>query len=250
MIITAIVAVLIGLALGLLGGGGSTLAVPLLIYVAGQSDRVAIATSLLVVAVTSAIAAISHARRGNVRWIGAATFAPSAMLGSYFGGHLARYVADWVLIGLFAVMMLLTSVAMWRGHSRADSSTLDRSHFWLIFPLGLAVGLVTGLVGAGGGFLVVPSLALVMGMTVREAIGTSLVVIAASSSAALLGYLGHVNIEYGLAFIVTMAASTGALFGSQMASRIKAEALRRGFSILVLAMGVVLLSRALRPLLS
>jgi uncharacterized protein len=250
MITTAVLAVLIGLALGLLGGGGSTLAVPLLIYVAGQPDKVAIATSLLVVAVTSAIAAVSHARHGNVRWGGAATFAPSAMLGSYFGGHLALHIADWLLIGLFAVMMLLTAIAMWRGHSEQKPSIRTHTRSWLIPPIGFAVGLVTGLVGAGGGFLVVPALALVLGMTVRDAIGTSLVVIAANSGAALLGYLGHVNIEYRVAFIVTMAASAGAIIGSQMAPRIKAEALRRGFSILVLAMGVMLLTRALRPLLS
>lgn len=250
MITTAIFAVLIGVALGLLGGGGSTLAVPLLIYVAGQPDRVAIATSLLVVTVTSAIAAISHARHGNVRWGGAAIFAPSAMLGSYLGGHWARYIADWFLIGLFAVMMLLTAAAMWRGHSEKKLANRTHLRAWLIPALGLAVGLVTGLVGAGGGFLVVPALALVLGMTVRDSIGTSLVVIAANSSAALLGYLGHVTIDYRVALIVTMAASVGALLGSQLAPRIRAGALRKGFSILVLAMGIVLLSRALRPFLT
>lgn len=250
MITTATVAVLIGLALGLLGGGGSTLAVPLLIFVAAQPDRIAIATSLLVVTVTSIIAAISHARNGNVRWSGAVIFAPSAMVGSFLGGHLARFVPESFLIGLFAVMMLLTAIAMWRRRTEPSSSVPAKTRAWLIVPLGLAVGLVTGLIGAGGGFLVVPALALVMGMPVRVAIGTSLVVISASSGAALLGYLGHVNIDYRLAFIVTTAASVGALIGSQMASRIKVEVLRRGFSILVLIMGVLLLSRALRPFLT
>jgi uncharacterized membrane protein YfcA len=243
--LTASIAVLIGLALGLLGGGGSTLAVPLLIFVAAQPGKVAIATSLLVVAVTSVIAAISHARDGHVHWRGALVFAPSVMLGSYVGGHFAKYVNEVILIGGFSVMMLATAVAMWRARGESSVGSSRPVRLQLVVPLGLAVGLVTGLVGAGGGFLVVPALALIMGMSVRMAIGTSLVVIAASSSAALLGYLGHVQLDYRVALVVTLAASVGALVGARFAARIRVEVLRRGFSMLILVMGVMLMTRAL-----
>lgn len=120
--LTAFLASLIGLALGLLGGGGSVLAVPLLIYVAGLPDKAAIATSLLVVGATSAVAALGHVRARNVRWRGALTFTPSAMLGAYLGGRLSQHVPGWLLIGLFSGLMLATSWSMWEGRSEHDGA--------------------------------------------------------------------------------------------------------------------------------
>lgn len=246
MILAALLATFIGLALGLVGGGGSVLAVPLLIYVAQLTDKAAIATSLLVVAATSVVAAASHARAKNVHWRGALMFAPAAMLGAYLGGRLARYLPGSLLIGLFSVMMVSTAWVMWRGRSEDGASASPKKRVWPIFPLGLAVGVVTGLVGAGGGFLVVPALALIVGMPMHLAIGTSLVVIAANSASGLVGYLSHVQIDLELALAVTFTASIGAVFGSKLATRINAQALRRGFAILVLTMGVILLVRAVR----
>jgi uncharacterized protein len=245
--VTAFLAALIGLALGLLGGGGSVLAVPLLIYVAGLSDKTAIATSLLVVAATSAVAASGHALAGNVRWRGALMFTPSAMLGAYVGGRLSQYVPGSLLIGLFSTLMLVTAWSMWRGQNEQDgSSAAEPKNLAYVLALGLLVGIVTGLVGAGGGFLVVPALALLVGMPMRAAIGTSLVVIAANSTAALLGYLSHIALDYHFAPWIALAASLGALGGSKLATRIAAQSLRRSFAILVLVMGMLLLVRALR----
>src|SRR5512133_34921 len=247
MIATALIATFIGLALGLLGGGGSVLAVPLLIYVAGLSDKAAIATSLVVVSGTSIVAASSHALAHNVNWRGALLFAPAAMLGAYAGGRLAVYLPGSLLIGLFSIMMVLTAWAMWRG--RRDDGAPRAAHknsAWRMTPLGLTVGTVTGLVGAGGGFLVVPALALGVGMPMRLAIGTSLVVIAANSAAALLGYASHVSIDVQLAAVITLTASIGAIIGSKSAKFISTLALRRGFAVLVLMMGLLLLWRALR----
>lgn len=247
MIVPAFFATFIGLALGLLGGGGSVLAVPMLIYVAGLPDKAAIATSLVVVSGTSVVAASSHALKKNVHWRGALLFAPAAMIGAYTGGRLARYLPGSLLIGLFSAMMVLTAWAMWRGRAQegAPQSTSQNS-IWVIATLGLVVGLVTGLVGAGGGFLVVPALALVVGMPMRIAIGTSLVVIAANSASALVGYVSHVSIDLWLAAVVTMTASLGAIVGSKLATRISTQILRRSFAVLVLIMGITLLARALR----
>lgn len=251
MYLTALLASLIGLALGLLGGGGSVLAVPLLIYVAGLSDKTAIATSLLVVGATSAVAALGHAISGNVQWRGALMFTPSAMLGAYSGGRFSQLVPGWLLIGLFSGMMLVTAWSMWHGRSPQDPAvTISPKPFAYVVALGLLVGAATGLVGAGGGFLVVPALVLLVGMPMRVAIGSSLVVITANSIAAFLGYLGHVTIDYHVAFVTALAASLGALVGSRLATRIAEKALRRSFAVLVLVMGTLLLARAMRAALA
>lgn len=247
--LTAFLALLIGLTLGLLGGGGSVLAVPMLIYVAGLADKTAIATSLLVVAATSAVAALGHAHAGNVRWHGALMFTPSAMLGSYVGGRLSQYVPGTLLVGLFSAMMLVTSWSMWRGRGEEDGAEpVESRAIASVATMGLIVGIVTGLVGAGGGFLVVPALALLVGLPMRAAIGTSLVVITANSTAALFGYLNHVTLNYPFAAVLAFAASIGALLGSQLAAKIPARSLRRAFAILILSLGTLLLTRTVRAL--
>jgi uncharacterized membrane protein YfcA len=247
MLTSALLSALIGLALGLFGGGGSVLAVPMLIYVAGLSDKSAIATSLLLVAVTSVVALSSHAFAKNVDWRGAAAFAPAAMLGAYLGGRLASQLPGKVLVGLFAVVMVITASVMWR---KGDASSEPRPHakrsVGAILASGAAVGLLTGLVGAGGGFLVVPALALLLGMPLGRAIGTSLVVIAANSAAALLGYASDVSIDFRLAAAITLTASFGAIVGSKLVRRIDTNLLQKGFAILVLTMGVMMLLRAIR----
>lgn len=190
LVLTLVLAVLVGITLGLLGGGGSILTVPLLVYVAGMETKEAIATSLLVVGVTSAVGAISHARAGRVQWRTGLIFGVAGMAGAYAGGRVAAFVpAQWLLIG-FALMMLATSVAMLRGRKEPDP---DKVHSQLpvarVVTDGIVVGLVTGLIGAGGGFLVVPALALLGGLPMPVAVGTSLVVIAMKSMAGLGGYL-------------------------------------------------------------
>ena len=177
--LTVGLAVLVGLALGLLGGGGSILTVPLLAYVGGMDAKQAIATSLLVVGTTSAVAAISHARAGRVQWRTGLIFGVAGMVGAFGGGLLARFIPGSVLLIGFAVMMIGTAIAMLRG--RKDVGPADAHHripVPKVVAEGLVVGLVTGLVGAGGGFLVVPALALMGGLPMPIAVGTSLVVIA------------------------------------------------------------------------
>ena len=188
--LTVGLAVFVGIALGLLGGGGSILTVPLLAYVAGMDAKQAIATSLLVVGVTSAVGAISHARAGRVQWRTGLIFGGAGMAGAYLGGILARFIPGTVLLIGFALMMIATAIAMLRGRKTvAAGDTTHRMPVPKIVAEGLVVGLVTGLVGAGGGFLVVPALALLGGLPMPIAVGTSLIVIAMKSFAGLGGYL-------------------------------------------------------------
>ncbi|MFJ6001925.1 sulfite exporter TauE/SafE family protein [Arthrobacter sp. NPDC092385] len=253
LILVLALSVLIGLSLGVLGGGGSILTVPILVYVAGFEAKQAIAASLFVVGVTSAISVISHARNGRVMWRTGLIFGAAGMAGAFIGGLLGGFIPGQVLLIAFALMMVATSVAMIRGRRKtsgttgagADSAPAEGVKREL--PLkrvildGVVVGLVTGLVGAGGGFLVVPALALLGGLPMSVAVGTSLVVISMKSFAGLAGYLTTVEINWPLTLAVTAAAIVGSLIGAQLAGRIPEAALRKGFGWFVLVMGAFVL---------
>lgn len=243
---------LIGVSLGLLGGGGSILTVPILVYVLGLSPKEAIATSLLVVAVTSSIATIQHARRGRVWWKVGLVFSASGMLGAFGGGLLAQFIPGALLLILFAAIMFATAVAMLKGAgdcaNYVESEESER-HLCSMGPReilhtlfhGLVVGGVTGLVGAGGGFLIVPALHLLGGLPMRAAIGTSLMVISLKSYAALVGYLVHLSIDLKLASVVTAAAVLGSFFGAWLARFLNACYLRKLFGYFVITMAFYML---------
>lgn len=247
LVLTLLLAVLIGVSLGLLGGGGSILTVPILTYVAGLPPKEAIAASLFVVGTTSAVSAFSHARAGRVRWRTGMIFGAAGMVGAFGGGLLGGYIPGTVLMIAFALMMVATSVAMIRGRkgARAEDPSARDLPTAKIVAEGLAVGLATGLVGAGGGFLVVPALALLGGLPMPVAVGTSLVVIAMKSFAGLAGYLTSVSLDWALVGGVTLAAILGSLLGSRLAGRIPENVLRKGFGIFVLVMGAFVLVQEL-----
>jgi uncharacterized membrane protein YfcA len=245
IVLTVALAAVIGVSLGLLGGGGSILAVPLLLYVADLPAKEAIATSLLVVGATSAAGVVPHARAGRVRWRTGLIFGLAGMTGAYAGGRLAAYVPAWALLAGFGLMMLATATAMIRGRRRAPDHLPTELPVPRIVADGVAVGLVTGLVGAGGGFLVVPALALLAGLPMPVAIGTSLLVIAMKSFAGLAGYLSSVDIRWGLAAAITAAAVAGGLVGGRLTARVHEDVLRRAFGWFVLVMGVFVLGEQL-----
>ncbi len=240
-------ALAIGLSLGLLGGGGSILTVPLLVYGFGMETKTAMATSLLVVGVTSALAAIPYARQGQVcRRVGM-IFGLAAMLGAYAGGSAARFVPGEALLYLFIVVMLGTAVAMLRGGARdGDTVGAPASPCQMASALpigrilldGLAVGGLTGLVGAGGGFLVVPALHFLGGLPMHAAIGTSVMVIALKSFAGFAAYAQHVEVDYGLAATMTLLAAAGTLLGGLVAGRLSGAYLKRGFGAFVLSIAL------------
>jgi len=246
--LTVVLAVFVGVALGLLGGGGSILTVPLLAYVAGMEAKQAIATSLLVVGTTSVVAAVSHARAGRVQWRTGLVFGVAGMVGAYGGGLLARFIPGSVLLIGFAVMMVATAIAMLRG--RKDVGPAEPGHripVPKVIVEGLVVGLVTGLVGAGGGFLVVPALALLGGLPMPIAVGTSLVVIAMKSFAGFAGYLSSVSIDWKVAGMVTAAAVVGALVGARLTALVNPDSLRKSFGWFVLLMSSVIVFEEVHP---
>lgn len=246
LLLTVILAAGIGASLGLLGGGGSILAVPLLVYVAGLPAKEAIATSLLVVGATSAVGLVPHARAGRVRWRTGLVFGFAGMTGAYAGGRVAAYLPGDVLLIGFALVMLATAVAMIRGRrGQPDRVVPHELPVLRVIVDGIVVGLVTGLVGAGGGFLVVPALALLGGLPMPVAVGTSLLVIAMKSFAGLAGYLSSVPIPWGLAAAVTVAAIAGSFLGGRLAGRIHEDVLRKSFGWLVAVMGVLVLAQHL-----
>jgi hypothetical protein len=244
MALVLVLSSLIGVSLGLLGGGGSILTVPILSYVAGMSAKAAIASSLFVVAVTSAAAAISHARAGRVRWRTGLIFGAAGMAGAYAGGHLAAYIPGRVLMILFGLMMVATAVAMLR-KPRALRRRTGELPVGKVIAEGVVVGIVTGVVGAGGGFLVVPALVLLGGLPMEVAVGTSLVVIAMKSFAGFAGHLGHVDVAWGITLGVTAAAVAGSFVGARLAGRVPPAALRRGFGIFIVAMAALVLVKEL-----
>lgn len=250
MTITAILAALaMGFVLGLLGGGGSILAVPILMYLIGLQDKVAIATSLLVVGATGVIAAVSHARAGNVDWRTGAIFGGASMAAAYLGGNFAKLIPGQLLIVGFALIMLMSATLMLRSSKKAPAmpgaDSDDSTSVKKLVALGLGVGLLSGLVGAGGGFVIVPALVIFGGLSMRLAIGTSLVVIALKSFAGFAGYLGHVEIDFALAGGFAVASVIGTFAGAAVSQRIDASKLRTGFAYFVLIAGTLILGEQL-----
>jgi uncharacterized membrane protein YfcA len=209
MILTLALSVLIGVSLGLLGGGGSILTVPILVYAAGLDPKDGIATSLLVVGVTSASAMLFHARGGRVAWRVGLLFGVASMIGAYGGGRLAHVLPAKLLLASFTLMMFVTALAMMRRRrdgAPAEVTALTGAALARAAPIGVAIGLLTGIVGAGGGFVIVPALVLLSKLPMRTAVGTSLLVIAMNSFAGFAGTLSHASIHWSLAVAVTAAS--------------------------------------------
>lgn len=240
--------IVIGILLGLLGGGGSILTVPVLVYLAGLSAKNAIVTSLIVVCITCAIAVTNYARRRLVCWKTGITFGVAGMLGAFIGGRLSAYIPDPILLVLFASVMMIASIAMIRNKGSNKTENNCGDNFCPInLPVsailfdGILVGLVTGLIGVGGGFLLVPALTLLAGLPIQAAIGTSLFIIVLQSMAALAGHANHMDINPDLTALVTVCAVSGSFIGSSLAKVINSRYLKRGFGIFVFFLGSFLL---------
>jgi hypothetical protein len=234
--LAAVLAGLAGLVLGTLGGGGSVLILPILLYVAGLPIDQAITASLFAVAITSAVGAVGHARSGRVRWHSALVLGVAGMAGSLAGGWVAHYLPPRVLLIGFIAMMLAAAIAMVRRPPIPRGS---------LITIGIVVGLITGLVGAGGGFVVVPALVLAGGLDFRDAAGTSLVVIALQAAAGFAAHLIHVAVPWPIVIVVTAAAAVGVIAGVRISSLVSPVTLRRSFAALLLAISTVMLTSQL-----
>ena len=253
MFATAIVpGVLIGLALGLLGGGGSVLTVPIFVYVLGFSPKEAIAMSLAVVGATSAFGTARHWRAGHVNARVAIVFGGVAMLGTLFGVRLARFIPGTTQMLMFGAVMLAAAVFMLRGRPRCDEeSGADAASPVMsavkVIPGGLLVGSLTGIVGVGGGFLIVPALVL-MRMPLREAVGTSLLVITGTCVVGFLGYLGHVRLDWIAVALVAAGTLPGIAVGSYLHELVPQSVLRRGFAVFLVVIAAFIFIETMGPL--
>lgn len=248
IVLGVVLAILVGLSLGLLGSGGSILTVPIFVYVLHYDAKEAIAMSLAVVGITSLFGAIGHWRIGNVQLRVALTFGGVAMVGTFVGARLSTYVSGALQLTLFAVVMLTAAYFMLR--SRNVSAALDETgghESAARLPLahivieGLVVGIITGLVGVGGGFLVVPALVLLGKLPMNQAVGTSLLVIAMKSASGFAGYLDQVSIAWGTLAVFSGVAVAGILAGSYLMRFVPQDMLKRSFGILLVLMGVFIL---------
>jgi uncharacterized membrane protein YfcA len=252
LVLGAALALVAGLSLGLLGGGGSILTVPILVYVLGVDPRSAIATSLVVVGVTSAAGTLSHARAGRVEWRVGLLFGAAGMLGAAVGGHVGRFVSPALLLVAFAGMVLATALAMLRKRPAPAAAPEQpaQQRLSVVLRNGLGVGLLTGLVGAGGGFMVVPALALFGGLSMPGAVATSLLVITLNSASGLLSStLAGAPVDWALAGGMSVASVAGSILGARLGRGLSPERLRQGFALFVLALGVFILVRELSTLL-
>ncbi|HIK25739.1 MAG: sulfite exporter TauE/SafE family protein [Thermosynechococcus sp. Uc] len=259
-------AIAIGLSLGLLGGGGSVLALPVLVYVMGIETKVAIPMTLVIVGTVSLLAVIPQWRRGYVNLRLALVFGSATMAGAYLGARLAAlpWVTDTLQLLLFAVAMMVAAILMIRRQQRPPAPELTPpevslesqlytppvcKYCWLWLPTeGLGVGILTGLVGVGGGFAIVPALVLLGKIPMRQAIGTSLLIIAANSVAAVWGYLGTVNLDPRLTLTLTLAAASGSVLGSYLSHYISAKRLQQGFGYFLIGIATfVILKTLLAP---
>jgi uncharacterized protein len=241
MIAALVFGLAIGLAVGMVGGGGAVLAVPALVYAVGLGVHQATTVSLAVVSLGAATGAVGQARRGAVCWSSAAWFALAAALGSVLGAFANRAFGGEALLILFSAVMILAARATWVrvGSAILKGSGCPQVRVRALVPVGLGVGALTGLVGVGGGFVVVPTLAIGLSFGMREAIATSIVIVAVVSLCGLAAHLavgGRLDVPVTLA--MGAAAMAGAYAGPALAARVSTEALGRGFALLVVLVAV------------
>ncbi|MGW3645533.1 sulfite exporter TauE/SafE family protein [Streptomyces sp. NPDC000878] len=239
LILALVAGAVIGLALGALGGGGSVLAVPALIYLLDFTPVAATTASLVIVAVTSATALPAHARDGNVRWRTGLLFAAAGVGPAVLGGAVAGRLSQSVLTCAFAAVAAVAAVRMLRpGH------TAGSGHVRPVRAAGAGGGLgaVTGVLGVGGGFLAVPALVGVLGLRMREAVGTSLLVISVNSVAALAMRAGTADgLDWAVIGPFVGAAVLGAWDGKRLAAKVSGGMLQRIFAVVLLAVAAFML---------
>ncbi len=239
---------LIGVLLGLLGGGGSILAVPALVYGMNLGVQEAIPMSLVVVATASAVGVLPKIRARQIRWRMAGIFAVAGIPGSIVGSALSRHLPDSVLLIGFAVVMVVAGIRMLADQSNTGTACEVRAgqvNWRRCAPrslgAGLAVGLLTGLFGVGGGFLIIPALVVVLGVEMSTAIGTSLLIIVANSIAGLFSHLNGVSLDWSITAAFVGAAMLASLVAGYFGTKIDTARLQRWFAYLVFAVAAYVL---------
>lgn len=262
VVVALLAGAVIGVLLGALGGGGSILTVPVLVYGLGQGTGAATTASLVIVGITSVVAAVGHQRGGRVRWGPGLVFGLLGSVTALLGTLAARHVAPAALLLGFAALMLLAAAGMVQRdrHTQArDEAPAETGHEpagpgqesqgttgrrVLVVAAALGVGLLTGFFGVGGGFVIVPALVLALQLPMPVAAATSLVVIALNSGAGLLARWGHLDVPWHVVLPFTAAAVLTSLLGGQVVHRVPARLLTRGFVTLLVLVAAYVAARA------
>src|SRR5215813_5620059 len=241
---------LVGFSLGLIGGGGSILAVPLMVYVVGVPDaHVAIGTSAIAVATNAAINLSNHARGGTVVWSCALMFAAAGIIGAFCGSILGKMLDGQKLLALFALVMLVIALLMLKTRARVGASDvkMSMSNLPAIVGLGLATGSLSGFFGIGGGFLIVPALMLATGMSIMNAVSSSLVAVTAFGMTTALSYAWSGLVSWGLAALFVVGGIAGGSAGTRSARHLSERrgALNIVFAAVIIAVAIYMLARNL-----
>lgn len=254
-----LLSIMIGVSLGLIGGGGSILTVPVLVYVMGISPVLSTAYSLFIVGLTALVGSFSYGKKGLLDYKTAAIFGIPSIATVYatrkfvvpvipdpvfhFGTTIVT--KDLFIMVLFAILMVAASISMIRDKKSGDDDEQRVKHYNypLIFAEGIVVGALTGLVGAGGGFLIIPALVLLAGLPMKQAVGTSLLIIAAKSLLGFLGDIGHQVIDWKFLFLFSLFAIAGIFVGTALSRRISGAKLKPAFGWFVLVMGIYIIAK-------
>ncbi len=267
--VAVVVGLLVGLSMGTLGGGGSILTVPVLVYLLGMDTVEATTGSLIIVGITAVFGVLAHRRDGNVRLLQGLVFGAIGIAGAVAGTHLALRVSPDVLLAGFSVLMLAVAALMLtrrRVPVTGSGSGDEREGIGVDEPVisfaprfrcscpraakvvlaALAVGLMTGFFGVGGGFMVVPALVLVLNFPMPAAVGTSLLVIAVNTATALVARAGTgVDVDWAIIGPFTVAAVVGSLLGARIATRARPGTLRIAFAVLITVVGMYTAARSI-----
>ncbi len=244
VIIPLIFGFLVGLALGLVGGGGSILTVPILVYIMGESVHLATGTALAIVGANALIGAWDHGRAGRVHLPIALLFGGVGIVGAFVGTWFNHLVSGRIILLGFAVLMLIAAVALMLVPLNGRQMVLRQQAWsWSVLGTGVLVGVLTGFFGVGGGFLIIPALVLVLGLSMRLAVGTSLVIIAINAAAALIGHIRFGGIDLPVTLLFVLGGAFGSILGSRVSTRLDEQRLRIGFAILIVLIALTVIVR-------
>lgn len=251
--------IMVGLTLGLIGGGGSILAVPILVYLMGISAELATSYSLFLVGVTALLGAISYHKDGLINYRIGVVFAIPSFVGvfvvrrflipvipSEISTYIASFSKDQLIMAIFSLVMIIASFSMIRKKKDQDDETRDETqnpNYLVVTAEGLLVGGLTGFVGAGGGFLIIPALVLLTKMPIKSAIATSLLIISSKSLLGFLGDVGNLPIDWELLGTLLILSAVGLVIGKQLNKRVDGNKLKKGFGYFVLVMGIYIVGK-------
>ncbi|GCE10006.1 sulfite exporter TauE/SafE family protein [Dictyobacter aurantiacus] len=239
-ILIILLGALIGLALGALGGGGSILTIPILVYIVHMKTHTAVTASLVIVGLNALFGMIFHYRAGHVRIKESLLFGVYGLVASYIGARISSFLPGPVLLVLFGILMLVIALMMLRPKKPLQEG--KRQSWWMVLIGGAGVGFLTGFLGVGGGFLLVPALVLFLGMSMPDAVGSSLLVIAINSTSGLLGHLNSGPLPWLEIGLFSAAGLVGLLAGTSITKKLPAQRLSQIFAVFVLALSAIVLA--------